>query len=534
MMISEATLTAVIIFSHAITLHLLLINPTVRLARLTAGSTKAEKSVILDDLLLSNEQGGTHDYDWLITPPETPFIPCSGKGSQPISVTPKKISSVRSGSTTRTSRLSVSPSECSHQSRPERISSVTRPPISTTRYTNNSNRNSNILSTNSASVSSYVRPSSPANRSSSLAARSFPNSPRTKISRASTPSRNLPSSTSTSIDRTTRPSTPTHRTHTPTNLTTSPIVRPPSRPSTPTRRSPTLSHAPSSNGRSVGPASRPSSPTSRVRSLPQPINLPDFPHETPPNLRTTLPERPLSAGRSRPGTALTVKGHVENTNSGSMSRRQPSPTVTRGRIAEPPGKGRPHGNGHVIEILESRRTLHVSESITRKPIKMLNSESGTGFGRSISKNSLDMAIKHMDIRNGGTRPLSGSTLFPQSIRSGNPRMQPSHTSNAAGSVNGSFSNGINPRNENLKSTNYENSGHINSENKITPISVEHRTSYLSKLKDMDMYESSRYDAILLKEDLKNTSWLHSADENSDLGPLFDNGFERLPEPFAPL
>lgn len=125
------------------------------------------------------------------------------------------------------------------------------------------------------------------------------------------------------------------------------------------------------------------------------INLPGFPHETPPNLRTTLPERPLSAGRSRPSAALTVKGHLENTNSGSMTRRQPSPIVTKGRIADSPGRGRPHGNGHVVEMVESRRTLHVPESITRKPIKMLNSESGTGFGRSISKKSLDMAIKHM-------------------------------------------------------------------------------------------------------------------------------------------
>lgn len=37
------------------------------MARLTAGSStkKPEKSVILDDdILLSNEQGGKHDYDW--------------------------------------------------------------------------------------------------------------------------------------------------------------------------------------------------------------------------------------------------------------------------------------------------------------------------------------------------------------------------------------------------------------------------------------------------------------------------------------
>ena len=55
-----------------------------------------------------------------------------------------------------------------------------------------------------------------------------------------------------------------------------------------------------------------------------------------------------------------------------------------------------------------------------------------------------------------------------------------------------------------------------------------------KIMDVDSYESCRYDAILLKEDLKNTNWLHSAEEKKDEGPLFDNGFESLPEPFAPF
>lgn len=53
----------------------------------------------------------------------------------------------------------------------------------------------------------------------------------------------------------------------------------------------------------------------------------------------------------------------------------------------------------------------------------------------------------------------------------------------------------------------------------------------AKLTDVDIYESSRYDTILLKEDLKNTNWLHSVDDKSDQGAIFDNGFETLPEPF---
>lgn len=56
----------------------------------------------------------------------------------------------------------------------------------------------------------------------------------------------------------------------------------------------------------------------------------------------------------------------------------------------------------------------------------------------------------------------------------------------------------------------------------------------AKLSEVDIYESSRYDAILLKEDLKNTNWLHSIDDKTDQGPIFDNGFEALPEPFGLL
>lgn len=66
--------------------------------------------------------------------------------------------------------------------------------------------------------------------------------------------------------------------------------------------------------------------------------------------------------------------------------------------------------------------------------------------------------------------------------------------------------------------------------------MEDQSPHSSKLSsEVDMYESSRYDAILLKEDLKNTSWLHTADDKTtDEALLFDHGFESLPEPFSPL
>lgn len=91
-----------------------------------------------------------------------------------------------------------------------------------------------------------------------------------------------------------------------------------------------------------------------------------------------------------------MKGNLESSNTGgSITRRHSSPIVNRGRIAEPPGRGRPHVNGHTAESLD-RRTSHLPDSLTRKPIKSSSQENVTGgFGRNISKKSLDMAIKHM-------------------------------------------------------------------------------------------------------------------------------------------
>lgn len=278
-----------------------------------------------------------------------------------------------------------------------------------------------------------------------------------------------------------------------------------------------------SNGSRAAPVSRPSSPSPRVRPPPQPLVLHDFPLDTPPNLRTTLPDRPLSAGRSRPVSTHTVKGNVE-TQSPATLRRQPSPNVTRGRLLEPNGRGRMITNGQVVDAVESHRPSHVLEASTRKLGKA--SPDTTGLGRTISKKSLDMAIRHMDIRNGtnGTRPVMGSTLFPQSIRSANSRSQPGRSASVPAAVDRNVpvnNNSVFSENGNYLNRYPEN---VNLENKY-PVS--------SRVSDVDIYESSRYDAILLKEDPKDTNWLHNGDDKFDQGPIFDNGFEHLPEPFGP-
>ncbi|KAG5585780.1 hypothetical protein H5410_046214 [Solanum commersonii] len=503
---------------------------TVKLGRLSIGSVKQLKSG-LEDLLASTE-GEKHDYDWLLTPPGTPLVPTSdGSESKPASVGPRGSSLGRSASTTKASRLSVSHSESNTPARPTRSNSVTRPSISSSQYCTYSNKSGSILNTSSASVSSYIRPSTPTSRSSSSARPSTPTS-RATVSRPSTPSKARQTPSTSRPTQSSRPSTPTSRPQISGNLSTP--SRPTSRPSTPTRQTITPSLSPASrsstpagrpvtNGRTAASLSRPSSPSPQVRRPSQPIVPPDFSLETPPNLRTTLPERPLSAGRSRPNPSVTIKGNAEAP-SVANPRRQSSPIVSRGRLTEPSGRGRVLGSGQLSDISDSRRASHVSELSTRKPVK--TAADNMGLGRTISKKSLDVAIRHMDIRNGinGVRPSSGSTLFPHSIRSTNGKGQPSHGSTGASSFNENASyqyNGNLPENGNYLNRSSENG------------SEEAKSQHSAKLTDIDIYESSRYDALLLKEDLKNTNWLHSIDDKSDQETIFGNGFESLPEPFSP-
>ncbi|ESQ49206.1 hypothetical protein EUTSA_v10020404mg [Eutrema salsugineum] len=500
-----------------------------KLGRLSVGSKPAPRGK--GDDLLSSAEGGKNDYDWLLTPPGTPL----GSESHSSLAAPKITSSARASSASKASRLSVSQSESNyHSSRPARSSSVTRPSISTSQYSSfTSGRSpSSILNTSSASVSSYIRPSSPSSRSSSSARPSTPTRT-SSVSRASTPSRIRPGSSSSSMDKarpslSSRPSTPTSRPQLSANSQNTIASRPNSRPSTPSRRSPSTSVSAASgsnisggrvapNGRTAPSLSRPSSPGPRVRTTPQqPIVLADFPLDTPPNLRTTLPDRPISAGRSRPVSgSSTAKASPEP--KGPMTRRNSSPVVTRGRLTETQGKGRFGGNGqqHYTDAPEPRRLSNVSDVTSRRTLKTSSvvTDNNNGLGRSFSKSSLDMAIRHMDIRNGKSNgcALSTTTLFPQSIRQASSKIQPIRSGNN--------------HSDSISSNSAENGNEANEGRRL-----------MGKLSDMDMYESSRYDALLLKEDVKNTNWLHSIDDrSSDHGLMFDNGgFELLPEPFGPL
>ncbi|XP_008803007.2 mucin-2-like [Phoenix dactylifera] len=554
----------------------------VKLERLSIGSAKIGRSG-MDDLL--NADNGKHDYDWLLTPPGSPHGPSSDASKKPLSsVAPKRSSTVRSVSTTRATRLPASQSETGHSTRPARSGSVTRPSISSSNFSN-TNRTS-VLDTSLASVTS--RPSTPGSRAAALSS-ARPSTPTSRpipatlsTARPSTPtSRSIPATLSTARPSTptsrpiptrsstpvrtratpsapglksgpshgSRPSTPTSRLQAATNSisnSNSSVARLNSRPSTPTRqpaaptlapttgRSPSVGRLSARNGRNSAPSSHPSSPSPRSRAPVRPVDLPDFSLDTPPNLRTKLPERPASAGRMRPGMALTVRSNSssnsETVASVSSNRRLSLPIAPRSRFPENPPKVLSQNNGHQTTPPEMRKSM-VSESGTRKPIRPAAATESTGFGRTISKKSLDMALRHMDIRQslGGIR---GASLFPRSIRSAAPKGRPARMSEPIvpltsdedsaenGNCNETFSGDCN------RSVSYNGDSMSRSPDRE---SLRTRES----VGELDLDGSYQYDAMLMKEDSKNTSWLHSVEDKSDQSP-FDHRFEPPPEPFDPL
>ncbi|KAK8953625.1 hypothetical protein KSP40_PGU017425 [Platanthera guangdongensis] len=112
---------------------------------------------------------------------------------------------------------------------------------------------------------------------------------------------------------------------------------------------------------------------------------------------------------------LTARGNsnVELMKTGlSSSRRAPSPVVARGRVVDNQPKGRVNGNRDNLKPVENQKVM-VPE---RKPAKPASGGEIGGYGLTMSKNSLNMALKHMDIRQ-GTGGVRGASLFPHSIRS---------------------------------------------------------------------------------------------------------------------
>eukprot|EP00249_Psilotum_nudum_P009825 c22176_g1_i2 orf=674-2380(-) len=381
-----------------------------------------------DDLLTSDLD--KNDYDWLLTPPSTPLISSLDRDSPRAGSHLKMAPLVRSLTALKTSRLA----------------NATEP-------------SSKIITGNVGARHSNSNPSFSASGNIPNRRTVAPTTSSKTASRPSTPTgrATIPSTASSRPPSLSRPPTPTRRPSTP-SLHQSQAAGT-------TVRSSSVSKASSSTSRSSA-SSRGSSPTMRPRPW-QPATMLGFSSEPPPNLRTTLPERSTSntrgsAASTRPGIVNSTKtSQPETVDASNRSRRQScSPLLARSRLTSNGLSGDrtnlgtdKQTNGIVgvsvpasmdsrmaekvnrarsAALVQDDRSLSSSNAQVRQPMKC-NTRDSSGFGRNLSKKSLDMALRHMDIRRStpnGFRPLisniPASALY--SVRTGSSRLVASNSS----------------------------------------------------------------------------------------------------------
>ncbi|KAJ8439421.1 hypothetical protein Cgig2_001761 [Carnegiea gigantea] len=329
--------------------------------------------------------------------------------------------------------------------RPTLTSKSSRPSTPTSRATLSSSRSTVHSTSKPAATLTSTRAT--ASLTSTRSTASVTSTKSTVSCRSSTPSRSMgrpsapsngPTRSSTPSRSTARSSTPTRstaRSSTPTARPTVPASRPSSRASTPTHRPSTPSTIASSTAalnkssssissksgsvpsKNPGP-SRGASPT--VRSRPwNPAEMPGFSLDAPPNLRTTLPNRPLSATRGRPAAPSARSASVEPPSDGRQRRQSCSPS--RGRApnggirssgSSVPAVSRGHskvnddvspvviGTKMVERVINMRKLAPPRQDDRHSPGlsgKSASSPDSSGFGRTLSKKSLDMAIRHMTL-----------------------------------------------------------------------------------------------------------------------------------------
>ncbi|KAK8563876.1 hypothetical protein V6N12_036011 [Hibiscus sabdariffa] len=432
-----------------------------------------------------NSENEKSDYDWLLTPPGTPLFPSLEMESQKTLMSQLGMSNARP--VALKTRLANLPEE------PASKSTLALKQQTVSAGVNSSNTLTKRPSS-SGGPKSASRPATPTGRptlptASKPSRSSTPTSranlssvkPAASTARASTPTR----STARSLTPTARPSLPasksTSRSSTPTrrpasSSSTLTASAPSGRSSSVTRSAHTTSSvpksasltslmkpAPATSVTKSGPAassitkptstatkssvpSRGTSPT--VKSRPwKPSEMPGFSLETPPNLRTSLPERPSSASRGRPGAPGARSSSVEANSNGRPRRQSCSPARSRassgsiGHGSSIRSVRRVDTNGSDSESPVVIGTKMVERVVNMRKLappkqddyhrnnptaKLSTSLDSSGFGRTLSKKSLDMAMRHMDIRrtiSGNQRPLMtnvpASSIY--SVRSGSTR-----------------------------------------------------------------------------------------------------------------
>ncbi|CAJ2670715.1 unnamed protein product [Trifolium pratense] len=400
-------------------------------------SSNSPKKTVVEEFL--NSENDKSDYEWLLTPPDAPLFPTLDKESR---ISLKSETETRNSRPTalklRVSNIQTEPNSRSNVGSKnqttmpgnggKRISSSRGPSPATSRSSTPSGRPTLPSTTKSS------RPSTPTSRSTLTSTKSTAppvrsSTPTRSTSRASTPtsrpSVTAPKSSQRSATPNLRPSTPS---------TTFGVSAPPTRPSSASKARPVVAKNPVQS-RGISPA---------VKSRPwEPSQMPGFTHDAPPNLKTSLPERPASVTKNRPGVPNPRSASVEAT-SNAKSRRS-STTPSKGRAST----GLPHNNHSSMHALSRARFTDSDEESpvvigTKMVERVVNmrklappkhddpsannnsygksSTGSSGFGTTLSKKSLDMAMRHMDIRRsvqGNMRPhvtsIPASSMY--SVRS---------------------------------------------------------------------------------------------------------------------
>ncbi|XP_023736175.1 uncharacterized protein LOC111884078 isoform X2 [Lactuca sativa] len=326
---------------------------------------------------LLNSENNTTDYDWLLSPPRN-SVPSLEMEEQKTLTSQHLISNGQS----------TSPKP--------RLENPTLDTTSTTKVKVASKHPSSSIKSSNATI----RRPSPSRKPSSTVSRS--STPTTKPSRSSTPTPRptIPA---------TKPLPPSKRSTTPTARSSTPTARPSMLPrsSTPTTRPsiPATSKS-SSTSRSSTPTQRPTnSSVNKIRST----SVTKARDPAPPSIKKSLPERPASALRGRPGLTETNVKQIPKRASLSPSRGPVSNGVKTGVVKN---RGYSNGNDDVNPVLMGTKMVERVVNMRKlappreDPVVNQNNTSGklsvsqdnAGFGRTLSKKSFDMALRHLDIR----------------------------------------------------------------------------------------------------------------------------------------
>ncbi|KAG2310378.1 hypothetical protein Bca4012_024889 [Brassica carinata] len=394
-----------------------------------------------DNFLYSEDEKS--DYNWLVTPPGSPSKISMNQFDTPDAtltmVLNSRLENCREEERNRTSSknqtIGLKRPSSSNSSR-----STSRPSTPARRSTTPATRSTTPTSRVTSTV---ARPNLTSSSTSTSRSTSRPSTPTRRPSSSGTSRVTLTSSSTSSVRPTSRPSTPPRRPSSSgtsrANLTTAgattgtaksarsnirpmstPSTKPGSRSSTPTRRPPTPTGSSTvSRSKPTKPVCK-SAPSSTLRSRPwEPYEMPGFSLEAPSNLRTTLPDRPQTASSRRTtafGASSSRSASIERT----VARRQScSPSRNRAPIgnANGPGRAKTSNDGgglispvakgaQMVERVASVRKLappRLAEKGGSNAGKSRSGADGVGFGRNLSKSSFDMALRHMDIKQGSMK-----------------------------------------------------------------------------------------------------------------------------------